>query len=67
MTLTSLSTEEYCNPVQVLRRAFKTCALKEYEDFLSAAVYFLLGNQKCEDERRIIITYIQLIKMLYAT
>lgn len=64
--LAYLSAEEYRNPVQVLRHAFKTFTLQEYDEFLSAAVYFSLGNQRCEEERRIMVPYIRLIKMLDA-
>lgn len=66
MLLGSLSAEEYQHPVRVFRKAFRTCSPEEYDDFLSAAVYFSLGNLRCEEERRIIIPYIQLMKMLDA-
>lgn len=66
MPLTFLSAEEYRDPVRVLRRAFKTCTLQEYDDFLSAVVYFSLADAGCEEERRIVIPYLQLIKMLDA-
>lgn len=62
----SLSTEEYQHPVKVFRHAFKTCSLEEYDDFLSAVVYFSLGDLQCEEERRIVIPYLQLMKMLDA-
>ncbi len=66
MILSSLSAEEYQNPVRVFRKAFKTCRPEEYDDFLLMVVYFSLGSLRCEEERRIIIPYIQLIKMLDA-
>ncbi len=62
----SLSAEEYHNPAKVFRHAFKTCALQEYDDFLSAVAYFSLSELRCEDEAGIIIPYLQLIKMLDA-
>ncbi|GEN77895.1 hypothetical protein [Chryseobacterium hagamense] len=61
-----LSAEEYQNPVKVFREAFQTGTLHEYDNFLSAVVYFSLGDARCEEERRIIIPYIQLIKILDA-
>ena len=64
--LNALSAEEYRNPVKVFRKAFKTCSPEEYDDFLSATVYFSLGDLRCEEERRIIIPYLQLMKMLDA-
>lgn len=62
----SLSKEEYQNPVRVFRNAFKVCSLKEYDEFLSTMVYFSLGNSRCDQENRIVIPYIQLVKMLDA-
>lgn len=62
----SLSEEEYQYPVKVFRKAFKTCSPGAFDDFLSAVVYFSLGDLRCEEERRIIIPYIQLMKMLDA-
>lgn len=64
--LMSLSAEEYQNPARVLRKAFKACSPEAYDDFLSAVVYLSLGDQRCEEERKIIIPYIQLLKMLDA-
>ncbi|MCJ8155537.1 hypothetical protein MKJ01_17395 [Chryseobacterium sp. SSA4.19] len=64
--LISLSAEEYQNPVKVFRKAFQTCCLKEFDNFLSATVYFSLGDLRCEEERRIVIPYIQLMKILDA-
>jgi len=61
-----LSAEEYQHPVKVFRKAFKTCSLEEYDDFLSAVVYFSLGDLRCEEERRIVIPYLQLMKILDA-
>jgi len=66
MMLTFLSAEEYRDPVRVFRNAFKACSLEEYDEFLSAMVYFSLGKSGYEEERRIIIPYIQLMKMLDA-
>lgn len=64
--LISLSAEEYRNPAKVFRRAFKTCTLQEYNDFLSATAYFSLSDLRCEEEAGIIIPYLQLIKILDA-
>lgn len=58
--------EEYRDPVQVFRKAFKAYRRKEYEGFLSSAVYFSLSDSGCEEERRIIGPYIHLVKMLDA-
>ncbi|WP_128414596.1 hypothetical protein [Chryseobacterium sp. Leaf201] len=62
----SLPAEEYRDPVQVFRSAFKVCSLEQYDEFLSAVVYFSLGKSGYEEERRIIIPYIRLTKMLDA-
>lgn len=62
----SLSEEEYRHPVQVFRSAFKACSLEEFDGFLSAMVYFSLGNSRCDEEKNIIIPYLQLTKMLDA-
>lgn len=62
----SLPAEEYRDPVRVFRNAFKACSLEEYDEFLSAVVYFSLGKSGYEEERRIIIPYIRLTKMLDA-
>ncbi len=64
--LISLSAEEYRNPAKVFRHAFKTCTLQEYDDFLSALVYFSLGNARCEEEGKMVIPSIQLMKILDA-
>jgi len=61
-----LPAEEYRDPVRVFRSAFKACSLEEYDEFLSAVVFFSLGKSGYEEERRIIIPYIQLTKMLDA-
>lgn len=62
----SLSAEEYHDPVRVFRKAFRACRPAEFEYFLSAVVYFSLGNSGYEEERRIIFPYLRLIKMLDA-
>jgi hypothetical protein len=62
----SLSEQEYRNPVQVFRSAFKICSLQDFDGFLSAVVYFSLGNSGCETGKEIIIPYLQLTKMLDA-
>lgn len=64
--LTSLSAEECQHPVQIFRSAFAICSLRDFDGFLSAMVYFSLGNSKCDQEQRIIIPYLQLMKMLDA-
>lgn len=61
-----LSAKEYRDPVQVFRSAFKACSPEEYDEFLSAMVYFSLGDQRCEEERKIVIPYLRLMKMLDA-
>ncbi|MFN4362421.1 hypothetical protein [Chryseobacterium hispalense] len=62
----SLSEQEYRNPVQVFRSAFKICSLRDFDGFLSAVVYFSLGNSGCETGKEIIIPYLQLTKLLDA-
>lgn len=61
-----LSNEEYQNPVLVFQKAFEVCSLNEFDYFLASAVYFSLGNARCEHEKKIILPYIQLTKMLEA-
>lgn len=62
----SLSEKEYRNPLLVFRSVFKVCTLQEFDEFLSAMVYFSLGNSRCETEKKIMIPYIQLMKILDA-
>ncbi len=62
----SLSEEEYWAPVRVFQNAFKVCSLEEFDGFLSAMVYFSLGNSRCDEGKSIIIPYLQLTKMLDA-
>ncbi len=62
----SLSEQEYRNPVQVFRSAFKICSLRDFDGFMSVVVYFSLGNSRCDEEKKIIIPYLQLTKMLDA-
>lgn len=62
----SLSEQEYREPVQVFRSVFKICSLQDFDGFLSAVVYFSLGNSVCETGKEIIIPYLQLTKMLDA-
>ena len=64
--LTFLSAEEYQNPVQLFRSAFDICSLQDFDAFLSAMVYFSLGSSTCDGEQKIIIPYLQLMKMLDA-
>lgn len=61
-----LSAEEYRDPVQVFRRAFRACSPEEYDEFLSLVVYFSLGDHRCDQEKKIVIPYIRLMKMLDA-
>jgi len=60
----SLSEEEYRDPVQVFRNAFKEYRLEDFEEFLSDVVYFSLGTFNSVPERDIIGPYLHLIKML---
>ncbi|WP_294313044.1 hypothetical protein [uncultured Chryseobacterium sp.] len=62
----NLSDEEYRDPVRVLRKAFKAYRRKEYEAFLSSAVYFSLSDSGCKEERKMVGPYIHLVKMLEA-
>lgn len=62
----SLSAEEYRDPVKVFRKAFQTCSPEAFDDFLSAVVYFSWADVRYEEEGRIIIPYLQLIKILDA-
>ncbi len=62
----SLSEEEYRDPVQVFRNAFKEYCLEDFEEFLSDVVYFSLGTFNNVPERDIIGPYLHLIKMLDA-
>ncbi|WP_294283496.1 hypothetical protein [uncultured Chryseobacterium sp.] len=62
----SLSAEEYRHPALVFRKAFKARSREDLEYFLSTVTYFSLGNLRCEEEKKIIIPYIHLMKMLDA-
>lgn len=62
----SLSEEEYRDPEWVFRSACKSCSLEEFDGFLSAMVYFSLGNLRCDEEKNILIPYLKLTKMLDA-
>lgn len=62
----ALPEDEYRNPVRVFVKAFKAYSREEYDDFLSAMVYFSFSDSKCEEDKRIIGPYIHLIKMLDA-
>lgn len=62
----SLSEQEYRNPVQIFRSVFKICSLQDFDGYLSAVVYFSLGNSRCESGKKIIIPYLQLTKLLDA-
>ncbi|WP_336732642.1 hypothetical protein [Chryseobacterium sp. VD8] len=62
----SLSEKEQRNPLRVFQNAFKVCTLQDFDDFLSATAYFSLGNFSCDTEKKIIIPYFQLIKLLEA-
>lgn len=62
----SLSEQEYREPVRVFRSAFTICSLRDFDWFLSAVVYFSLGNSRCDAEKKIIIPYLQLTKLLDA-
>jgi hypothetical protein len=62
----SLSEQEYREPLRVFRSAFEICSLRDFDEFLSAVVYFSLGNSGCETGKEIIIPYLQLTKMLDA-
>lgn len=64
--LSSLSEEEYKNPLRVFRKAFKACSFEEFDEFLASAVYFSLGNVRNDREKRIVSPYIHLVKMLDA-
>jgi len=61
-----LSAEEYQNPVQLFRSAFAICSLQDFDAFLSAMMYFSLGNSTCDEEQKMIIPYLHLMKMLDA-
>lgn len=65
-TIISLSKEEYRNPLQVFQQAFNVCTLPEFDYFLSVMVYFSLGNSSSETEKKIIVPYVQLMKILDA-
>ncbi|MDR6158752.1 hypothetical protein QF023_002268 [Chryseobacterium sp. SLBN-27] len=62
----SLSEQEYREPVRAFRSVFKICSLRDFDEFLSAVVYFSLGNSGCDEEKKIIIPYLQLTKLLDA-
>lgn len=62
----SLSEQEYREPLRVFRSAFKICSLRDFDEFLSAVVYFSLGSSTCDEEHKIIIPYLQLTKLLDA-
>ncbi|NPA08208.1 MAG: hypothetical protein GXO46_04390 [Chlorobi bacterium] len=65
-TAISLSEKEQRNPLRVFQNAFTVCTLQDFDDFLSATAYFSLGNFSCDTEKKIIIPYFQLIKLLEA-
>ena len=65
-TTMSLSEKEFRNPLRVFQNAFTVCTLQNFDDFLSATAYFSLGNLSCDTEKKIIIPYFQLIKLLEA-
>ena len=62
----SLSEQEYRNPVEVFRSVFKICSLQDFDAFLSTMVYFSLGSSTCDEEQKIIIPYLHLMKLLDA-
>lgn len=66
MIMGNLSGKEYRDPVRIFRKAFNAYSRKEYDAFLSSAVYFSLSDSGCEDEQRMIGPYIHLVKMLEA-
>jgi hypothetical protein len=62
----SLSATEYRDPVRVFRKAFRACRPADFEYFLSAVVYFSLDHSRVEEEGKIVIPYLQLMKILDA-
>ena len=62
----SLSEQEYREPLRAFRSAFEICSLRDFDKFLSAVVYFSLGSSGCDEEKKIIIPYLQLTKLLDA-
>lgn len=66
LAMGSLSEEEYRDPLQVFRKAFRKYSREDYDGFLSALIYFSLGSSRGEENRKIIGPYLHLVKMLEA-
>ena len=62
----SLSADEYKNPLLVFPKAFTEFSLKEFEYFIKEIVYFSLSSYANDAESTTITLFIHLIKMLDA-
>jgi len=62
----SLSDEEYLNPLLAIQKAFAEYSLKDFDYYIAVAVYFSLGTYKNAAESKLISPFIHLTKMLDA-
>jgi len=62
----SLSDEEYLNPILVFQNAFEEYSIKDFDYYITTAVYFSMGVFKNAEESSLINPFINLTKMLDA-
>lgn len=63
----SLSDGEFVNPILVFQNAFGEYSIKDFDYYISVAVYFSLGNYSHTSESKIFVPYLHLCKMLDAS
>ncbi|AZI38625.1 hypothetical protein [Epilithonimonas vandammei] len=63
----SLSDGEFVNPVRVFQKAFGEYSIKDFDYYISVAVYFSLGTYTHAAESKIFVPYLHLCKMLDAS
>ena len=63
----SLSDGEFINPMLVFQKAFGEYSIKDFEYYISVAVYFSLGTYSHAAENKIFVPYLHLCKMLDAS
>jgi len=63
----SLSDGEFINPMLVFQKAFGEYSIKDFEYYISVAVYFSLGTYSHTAESKIFVPYLHLCKMLDAS
>lgn len=61
-----LSEEEYRQPVQVFKQAFKAYTIQEYDYFISGIMYFSLVHYRYGPESNLVSPFIHMVKMLDA-